>query len=73
MDIPFEIRESKYGMFTSYRTDTDEAMSTAATQDGCYFATTMIRIPSILGCFEGFTSETRAKVSVDLWLTATSN
>ena len=60
MDIPFEIRESRYGMFTSYRTDTEEAMSTAGSQDACYFATTMIRIPSILGCFEGFTSKSRS-------------
>jgi len=66
MGIDFDIRKSRFGLYTSYRVDNGEAMSTAGDLDACYIATTQIHIPSVLGTFEGYVSTPRKSAVVDL-------
>lgn len=53
MGIDFTIDESRYGVFTSYKSD-GTAMTSAGTQEGCLEATKTIRIPVLLGVFDGY-------------------
>ena len=66
MGIDFDIRKSRFGLYTSYRVDNGEGMTTALTLDACYINTTQIHIPSVLGTFEGYTSQTKKSTAVEL-------
>ena len=59
LGIDFDITESRFGLFTSVKTDGTN-MITAMTEDACLRATKDVHIPVLLGCFEGYTSEPRS-------------
>ena len=60
LDIEYYIKESRYGLYTSYKCENDEPMSTAMTKEACIVATEQIHIPSLAGVFKGFTSQPRS-------------
>ena len=51
----FDIKESRYGLFTSYLKD-GTPMTTALTREACEFTTINIRIPVMRGEWDGPTS-----------------
>jgi hypothetical protein len=56
----YTIKETRFGLYTSYLTENDEPMVTAATEAACRTCTDLIHIPSLKGEFTGFTSEARS-------------
>ena len=55
MDYSYEIKESRYGLFTSVFKDGTQG-TTALTREACDFVTRNIRIPVMRGEWEGTTS-----------------
>ena len=55
MDYSYEIKQSRYGLFTSVFSD-GTAGTTALTREACDFVTQNIRIPVMRGEWDGPTS-----------------
>mgnify|MGYP001240659685 CR=1 FL=1 len=51
----FEIKKSKYGLYTSYKED-GTPMVTGLTSEGVDYVTREIHIPVLEGTFDGYTS-----------------
>lgn len=53
--MKYTVKESLYGLFTSYDED-DNALTTALTEESCRFVTENIRIPVLQGTWDGPTA-----------------
>jgi len=56
MNYDYEIKESRYGLHTSYLICDGTAMVTGLTADAVRLVTDTIHIPVLKGEFDGFTS-----------------
>ena len=59
-DIEYRIEKSRFGLYTSIRTDNDERMVTGPTEEAVRTVTEDIHIPVLNDCFDGYTSVSRA-------------
>ena len=60
----YEIRESRYGLHTSYLLSSGDAMVTGLTEEAVRLVTDTIHIPVLKGEFDGYTS-IMGKATVD--------